>query len=61
MDDGRWDNGRFEPFGGTTGGTVPLLEMLEQHGYTKIAELIDGGHLEEARQVAEVMKLVGVI
>lgn len=41
--------------------TVRTLETVEQHAYLKIAELIDGNHIEEARQVAEVLKVVGIV
>lgn len=41
--------------------TVVLLETLERHGYMKIAELIDGSHLDEADKVADILKKVGII
>lgn len=41
--------------------TVRTLETVAQRGYLKLAELIDGNHLEEARQVAEVLKVVGIV
>ena len=41
--------------------TVKTIETVAQHAYLKMAELIDGGHLEEARQVAEILKEVGVV
>ena len=41
--------------------TIRSLETVEQHAYLKIAELIDGNHIEEARQVAEVLKVVGIV
>lgn len=41
--------------------TVTTIETVAQHGYLKIAELIDGNHIEEARQVAEVLKVVGIV
>ena len=41
--------------------TVKTLETVAQHAYLKMAELIDGNHLEEARQVAEVLKVVGIV
>ena len=40
--------------------TVILLETLERHGYMKIAELIDGSHLDEADKVADILKKVGI-
>lgn len=42
-------------------GTVCMLSTLERHGYAKLTELIDGNHLAEARQVAAIMKEVGII
>lgn len=44
-----------------TVATVKTLETVAQHAYLKIAELIDGNHIEEARQVAEVLKVVGIV
>ena len=41
--------------------TVKLLETLEQHGYMRLTELLDGNHLDEARQVAELLKAVGIV
>lgn len=41
--------------------TVRTLDTVAQHAYLKMAELIDGGHIEEARQVAEVLKVVGIV
>lgn len=41
--------------------TVATIETVAQHAYLKIAELIDGNHLDEARQVAEVLKAVGIV
>lgn len=41
--------------------TVKLIETVEQHGYMKLVELIDGNHLSEARQVAELLKAVGIV
>lgn len=41
--------------------TVRTLETLEQHAYMRIAELLDGNHIDEARQVAEVLKVVGIV
>lgn len=41
--------------------TVRTLETVAQHAYLKMAELIDGNHLEEARQVAETLKVVGIV
>lgn len=44
-----------------SGATVRTIETVEQHAYLKMAELIDGNHLEEARQVAEILKAVGIV
>ena len=44
-----------------TAATVRTIETVAQHAYLKMAELIDGGHLEEARQIAEILKEVGVV
>lgn len=41
--------------------TVKMIETVEQHAYVKIAELIDGNHLDEARQVAELLRVVGIV
>lgn len=41
--------------------TVKTIETVAQHAYLKMAELIDGNHLDEARQVAEILKVVGVV
>ena len=41
--------------------TVRLLETLEQHGYIRITELLDGNHLDEAQQVAALLREVGLI
>lgn len=41
--------------------TVRLIETVEQHAYMKLAELIDGNHLEEARQVAGILREVGIV
>lgn len=41
--------------------TVRTIETVAQHAYLKMAELIDGDHLKEARQVAEILKVVGVV
>lgn len=48
-----------EPMGSMA--TVKTIEMVEQHAYLKMAELIDGNHLAEARQVAEILKEVGIV
>lgn len=47
----------------TTGSvtTVKTIETVAQHAYIKIAELIDGNHLDEARQVAEILQVVGIV
>lgn len=42
-------------------GTVRTLETVAQHAYLKMAELIDGNHIDEARQIAEVLKVVGIV
>lgn len=47
--------------GDCNNATVQLLETLEQHSYKRLTELIDGNHLEEARQVAELLKAVGIV
>lgn len=41
--------------------TVRSLEMVAQHAYLKMAELIDGNHLDEACQVANILKEVGLV
>lgn len=41
--------------------TLDLLDELEQSGYRQIRELIVGNHLEEARQVAEILAKVGLV
>lgn len=41
--------------------TVKSIETVAQHAYLKIAELIDGNHLDEARQVAEILQVVGIV
>lgn len=41
--------------------TVKTIETVAQHAYLKMAELIDGNHLEEARQVASILKEVGIV
>ena len=41
--------------------TVILLETLERHAYMKIAELIDGSHLDEADKIADILKKVGIV
>lgn len=41
--------------------TVKTIETVAQHGYLKIAELIDHNHIDEARKVAEVLKVVGIV
>lgn len=41
--------------------TAKTIETVAQHAYIKMAELIDGNHIEEARQVAEVLKVVGIV
>lgn len=46
---------------GACGATVRMIDTVEQHAYLKIAELIDGNHLDEARQVAEILKVVGIV
>lgn len=43
------------------GATVRTLETLEQHAYMRITELIDGNHISEARQVAQILKEVGIV
>lgn len=40
---------------------VKVIETVEQHAYLKIAELIDGNHLDEACKVAELLKVVGIV
>lgn len=46
---------------GETQTTVRLIETLAQHGYTQIATLLDQNRLQEARQVAEILKEVGAV
>ena len=46
---------------GCNQATVSLLETLEQHAYLKISELLDGNHFEEAQQVADILKAVGIV
>lgn len=41
--------------------TVRLIETVAQHGYMQIAALIDGNHIDEARQIAELLKVVGIV
>lgn len=40
---------------------VAMLEMIERHGYYKLAELIDGNHIEEASKLTDILKAVGII
>lgn len=41
--------------------TVRTIETVEQHAYLKMAELIDANHIDEARKVADLLKVVGIV
>lgn len=41
--------------------TVKMIEMVAQHGYMKIAALLDQNRTIEARQVAEILKEIGIV
>lgn len=46
---------------GETLTTARMIEVVAQHGYTQIATLLDQNRLQEARQVAEILKEVGAV
>lgn len=60
MSDTRYWGERMDDAMGSV-ATVKSIETVAQHAYLKIAELIDGNHLEEARQVAEILQVVGIV
>ena len=41
--------------------TVTMLETLERHAYCRIADCIDKGDLDGARQIVDLLKDVGII
>lgn len=47
--------------GKETSTTVRTIETVAQHAYLKMAELIDGNHLDEACKVAHILKEVGIV
>lgn len=42
-------------------GAVMLLDRLEVKALGRIIDLIDGNHLDEARQVVQIIREVGII
>ena len=45
----------------SSGATVRTIETVAQHAYLKMAELIDGNHLDDACKVAHLLKEVGIV
>lgn len=41
--------------------TVKTIETVAQHGYLRIAELLDQNRIHEAREIALVLKELGIV
>lgn len=41
--------------------TVEAIEALHQQGLSRIGDLLDGNHFDDARQVVDILAKVGII
>lgn len=46
---------------GENQSTLKMVETVAQHGYMQIAALFDQNRAREAREIAEVMKELGIV
>lgn len=46
---------------GETQTTIRTIETVAQHGYMQIAALLDQNRAKEAREIAEVLKELGIV